>query len=42
MAKVARGTNVEIELDDADPSQRRGSSDGTAAAAVKDAVTEAA
>ena len=42
MAKVARGTDVEIELEDADPSQRRGSSDGTAAAAVKDAVKEAA
>ena len=42
MAKVARGTDAEIELEDADPSQRRGSSDGTAAAAVKDAVKEAA
>ena len=42
MAKAARGTDVEIELEDADPSQRRGSSDGTAAAAVKDAVKEAA
>ena len=43
MAKVARrGTDVEIELEDADPSQRRGPSDGTAAAAVKDAVKEAA
>ena len=42
MAKVARGTDVEIELEDADPSQRRRPSDGTAAAAVKDAVKEAA
>ena len=39
MVEVARRW---IELEDADPSQRRRPSDGTAAAAVKDAVKEAA